>query len=602
MRGADFVIRDRRRNLLPGGKESLMNQRKAKVAVMPRGLEKTPTGVCGLDEITGGGLPKGRPTLVSGSAGCGKTMLGLAFLVHGAVEYGEPGVFMAFEETEDELGANVVSLGIDLPRLVARKKLCIDSVKIERNEIEETGEYDLGGLFIRLADAIDSIGAKRVVLDTIEVLFAGLTNHAIVRAELRRLFRWLKDKGVTALITAEQGAGTLTRYGLEEYVADCVIQLDQRVTDQIATRRLRVVKYRGSAHGSNEYPFLITKNGISVLPITSLGLDHRASTQRISSGIARLDTLLGGQGYYRASSILVSGYAGTGKTTLAAAFAAATCRRGERCLFVAFEESSSQLLRNMRSVGIDLEPFVKNGLLRFHATRPTAAGLESHLAAIHDLITAFQPAAVVIDPLTNLTSVGTRLDVTATLARLIDFLKTTQITMVATSLTAGGDNEEQSEVGISSLMDTWILVRNLESGGERNRGLYILKSRGMAHSNQVREFVISSEGVRLLDVYTGSGTVLTGSARIAQLERERVEEALRREEVEGKRAEIEHRRAAAAAQIEALKADLAIAERELKRLDAALVLRGQELAKARSDMARSRMGDKEAAPGDGHVH
>ena len=581
-----------------------MNQRKAKAALMPRGVEKSPTGVRGLDEITGGGLPKGRPTLVSGSAGCGKTMLGLAFLAHGALDYNEPGVFMAFEETEDELAANVASLGIDLRRLVAQKKLCIDSVKIERSEIEETGEYDLGGLFVRLNDNIDSIGAKRVVLDTIEVLFAGLTNHAIVRAELRRLFRWLKDKGVTAFITAEQGTGTLTRYGLEEYVADCVILLDQRVTDQIATRRLRVVKYRGSVHGSNEYPFLITKDGVSVMPITSVGLDHQASTQRISTGVARLDTLLGGQGYYRGSSILVSGAAGTGKTTLAAAFAAATCRRGERCLYVAFEESSSQLLRNMSSVGIDLEPFVKKGLLQFHTTRPTASGLESHLATIHDRITAFQPAAVVVDPLTNLTAVGTRLDVAATLARLIDFLKNQQITMLSTSLTAGGDSEEQSEVGISSLMDTWILVRNLESGGERNRGLYILKSRGMAHSNQVREFVLSNEGIRLLDVYTGGGAVLTGSARVAQLERDRVDEALRQEEVEGKRAEIERRRAATSAQIEALKAELSGADRELKRLDAAFVLRGQEMVKARGEMARSRMSDKDGSslPGGSHVH
>ena len=571
-----------------------MNQHKAKLAVMPHGLRKTPTGIRGLDEITGGGLPHGRPTLVCGSAGSGKTMLGLAFLVHGAVDYNEPGVFMAFEETEDELAANVASLGIDLRRLAARKKIRVDSVKIERDEIEETGEYDLGGLFIRLNEAINSIGAKRVVLDTIEVLFAGLSNHAIVRAELRRLFRWLKDKGVTALITAEQGAGALSRYGLEEYVADCVITLDQRVTDQIATRRLRIVKYRGTAHGTNEYPFLITKDGVSVMPVTSMGLEHEASKQRITSGIPRLDTLLGGHGYYRGSSVLVSGGAGTGKTTLAAAFAAGTCQRGERCLYVAFEESSSQILRNMRSVGIDLEPYVKKGLLQFRALRPTAQGLESHLADMHDRIAAFRPAVVVVDPLTNLSSVGTRLDVTATLSRLIDYLKANHITMLATSLIGGGDNAEQSEVGVSSLMDTWLLVRNLEANGERNRGLYILKSRGMAHSNQVREFVLSGKGIHLLDVYTGSGMVLTGSARLAQLERERTEDALHREEQAIQRAEIEHRRAAAAAQMESSKAELAAIERELKRLDAATLLRGEEKVRARGEMARSRMADSRA--------
>ena len=334
-------------------------------------------------------------------------MMGLAFLTHGVIEYSEPGVFMAFEETADELSTNVASLGVDLDRLIARKKLIVDSVRIERSEVEETGEYDLTGLFIRLGEAIDSIGAKRVVLDTIEVLFAGLTNHGIVRAELRRLFSWLKDKGVTAFITAEQGnGGGLTRYGLEEYVADCVIRLDQRVTDQISTRRLRIVKYRGSAHGTNEYPFLITTHGVSVLPVTSMGLEHQASTKRIGTGVPRLDTLLGGKGYYRGSSILVSGGAGTGKTTLAAAFAAAACRRGERCLYITFEESASQILRNMRSVGIDLEPFVKKGLLQFHPVRPTFQGLESHLAAIHDLVNALRPAAVVTDPVTNFITAG----------------------------------------------------------------------------------------------------------------------------------------------------------------------------------------------------
>ena len=578
-----------------------MPTRKPRIIKPPRALEKAPTGVRGLDDITGGGLPRGRPTLITGGAGSGKTILGIAFLVNGALDYDEPGVFLAFEEAARELACNVASLGIDLPRLIARKKLIVDTIRIERSEIEETGEYDLGGLFIRLAEAIDAIGAKRVVLDTIEVLFSGLANHAIVRSELRRLFNWLKEKGVTAIITGEKGDGKFTRYGLEEYVADCVIVLDQRVSDQIATRRLRIVKYRGSSHQSNEFPFLITRHGISVLPVTSLELNHQVTTQRVSSGLPRLDTLLGGKGYYRGSTVLVSGGAGTGKTTLAAAFAAATCRRGERCLYIAFEESSGQFLRNMRSVGLDLEPFVKKGLLQFHATRPSSQGLESHLAVIHDLVTRFQPAAVVTDPITNLDNVGDSQDVKATLTRLIDFLKLQGITLLATSLTMGGDHEQRSEVGISSLMDTWLLVRNLESAGERNRGLYILKSRGMAHSNQIREFILSDRGIQLLDVYVGAGTVLTGSARIAQVEHERVEEALRRDEEQARQAEIERRRVAAAAQIKSLRADLAAADLDMKRLKAAAALRQQDLAKARSDMSASRMADTGCSTGGLHA-
>ncbi len=565
-----------------------MNRRKGKVVEMPAGLQKSPTGIRGLDEVTGGGLPRGRPTLVCGSAGSGKTLLGIEFLVRGAIDYHEPGVLLAFEETSEELATNVASMGIDLRRLVARGQLRVDAVRIERGEIEETGEYDLGGLFLRLSEAIDSIHAKRVVLDTIEVLFAGLSNHAIVRAELRRLFRWLKDKGVTAVITGERGDGSLTRYGLEEYVADCVILLDHRVSDQVFTRRLRVVKYRGTLHGTNEYPFLITKSGISVLPVTSMGLNHQVTNQRISSGIPSLDAMLGGQGYFRGTTILISGTAGTGKSTLAAAFAAAACERGERCLYVAFEESSSQILRNMRSVGMNLEPFVKSGLLRFYTTRPAAQGLEAHLVVLHDLVTSFQPQVVIVDPVTNLTTVGTVPDVKATLARLIDFLKTQQITLLATSLCRGGDSEDQTEVGISSLMDTWLLVRNLENNGERNRGLYILKSRGMAHSNQIREFVLTDRGIELVEVYVGAGSLLTGSARVAQIERERSEENLYRERKEARRAEIAHRRAATTAQIEALKADLLAADQELQRLDTAFAVREQERSQARTEMSRSR--------------
>lgn len=557
-------------------------------------LAKCPTGIRGLDEITQGGLPQGRPTLVCGGAGCGKTLLGIEFLVHGAVDYEEPGVLMAFEESESELGANVTSLGMDLPRLVRENKLRIDSVRVERSEIQETGDYDLGGLFVRLGAAIDSIGAKRLVLDTVEVLFSGLSNHAIVRSELRRLFGWLKEKGVTAIITGERGDGTMTRYGLEEYVADCVIVLDNRVLDQLCTRRLRVVKYRGSAHGTNEYPFLVGKTGISVLPITSMGLEYQASTKRVSTGVPRLDSMLGSQGYYLGSSVLISGAAGSGKTSLAAAFVHAACQRGEKCLYLAFEESPSQIMRNMQSIGFSLEPFVKKGLLQYQATRPSNEGLESHLARIEGLVHAFQPSAVIVDPVTSLLAVGDAPEVKSALARLTDLLKGRGVTALYTSLTAGGDSPEQSEVGISSLMDTWLLVRNLESEGERNRGLYILKSRGMSHSNQVREFVLSGKGIQLLDVYTGSGKVLTGAARLAQEERERAEEEAHQQEMAAKRAEIERRRAETAAQIESLRAALKSEDRELTQLAAAAAARQKGITRGRADLSRSRMADSDS--------
>ena len=455
-------------------------------------LLKSPTGITGLDEITGGGLPSGRPTLVCGSAGCGKTMLAIEFLVRGATQFGEPGVFMMFEENAQELTDNVRSLGFDLDELVGQKKIVLDHVHIERSEIEETGEYDLEGLFIRLGHAIDSIGAKRVVLDTVEALFAGLPNHAILRAELRRLFRWLKDRGMTAVITGEKGEASITRYGLEEYVADCVITLDHRVAEQICTRRLRVVKYRGTAHGTNEYPFIIGKRGLSVLPITSIQLDHKASSDRIPTGIARLDDMLGGKGVYRGSSVLISGAPGTGKSSIGAKFADTACRRGERAILFAYEESPEQLLRNMRSVGIDLAPWVKKGLLQIHSSRPTMHGLEQHLVMMHDTVLAFQPSVVVVDPISNLTLDDTGAEVKPTLMRLIDFLKKLQITSVFTSLTTGGNAPEDSQIGVSSLMDTWLLLRNLEFNGERNRLISVLKSRGMAHSNQVREFLMSA--------------------------------------------------------------------------------------------------------------
>ena len=499
-----------------------MAQAKDKPKSFATQLEKSPTGISGLDEITNGGLPRGRPTLVCGGAGCGKTLLAMEFIVRGITQYGEPGVFMSFEETAEELANNVASLGFNVESLIRRKKMAIDFVRVERSEIHETGEFDLEGLFVRLDAMIDEIGAKRVVLDTVEALFAGIPNEAILRAELRRLFRWLKDKKVTAIITGEQGENTLTRHGLEEYVSDCVILLDHRVDSQVATRRLRIVKYRGSNHGTNEYPTMIDQDGLSVLPISSLGLTYPVTTERVSSGIPRLDTMLDGKGYYRGSSILISGVAGTGKTSLAAAFVDSLCRAGRRVMYLSFEESPDQIIRNMRSIGFNLSQWVRKGLLEFHSVRPQIYGLEMHLANMHKLITKFKPEGVVMDPVTNLTSIGDAAEIKAMLTRLIDFMKNQGITCIYTSLTGGASAPEQSEVGISSLMDAWLLVKILESDGERNRLIYILKSRGMAHSNQVREFVLLSDnGINLLDVYVGPSGVLRGSARLAQESRKK---------------------------------------------------------------------------------
>jgi circadian clock protein KaiC len=486
----------------------------------PASLAKVPTGVVGLDEILGGGVPRGRPTLVCGAAGCGKTMLAAEFIVCGAMRYDEPGVFMMFEESAAELTENVRSLGFDLERLQKQKKVALDYVHIERSEIEETGEYDLEGLFIRLGHAIERIGARRVVLDTIEALFSGLPNHAVLRAELRRLFRWLKERGMTAIITAERGENALTRYGLEEYVADCVILLDHRIVHQVSTRRLRVVKYRGSAHGTNEYPFLIGENGLSVLPVTSLRLDHRASERRVSTGIAGLDEMLGGKGFFEGSSVLVSGAPGTGKSSVGLAVAQAACRRGERALVFSYEESPSQLLRNMRSIGMDLEPWRKRGLLRLHSSRPTVFGLEEHLVLMHQLVEEFEPAVVVVDPISNLTLEREESSLKPTLMRLIDFLKQRSITAVYTTLMHdAGEPLADSQIGVSSLMDTWLLLSNQEHNGARTRTLQVLKSRGMAHSNQVREFVFSDHGIDLVDVFLSEDRILTGAERVAHATR-----------------------------------------------------------------------------------
>ncbi len=461
-------------------------------------LRKSATGIPGLDEITQGGLPTGRPTLVAGGPGSGKTLLGITFLVNGALLFDEPGVLMTFEENADELAQDVASLGFDLHGLIEQKRLVVDFVHIERSEIEETGEYDLEGLFVRLEHAVKSVGAKRVVLDTLETLFGGLQNETILRAELRRLFRWLRDRDLTVVITGERGEGTITRHGLEEYVTDAVIQLDHRVYEQISTRRIRVVKYRGSHHGTNEYPFLIDADGLSVLPVTSMALQHEASTERVSTGLDGLDEMLGGHGYYRGSTVLATGTAGTGKTTLAAHFAHAACRRGERCLYFQFEESPQQMIRNMRTAGLDLSPWVDEGRLRFHADRPTRFGLETHLVLMHRAVDQFQPDVVVVDPMTNMLVAGTQIDVRAMLTRMIDFLKTRNVTALFTSLTHGGEAIEGTETMISSLVDTWVLLTSEEVARRRRRSLSVLKSRGMPHSDDVRDFRFSSHGIDLL--------------------------------------------------------------------------------------------------------
>jgi len=552
-------------------------------------IQKAPTGIRGLDEISLGGLPRGRTTIICGGPGCGKTMLGIEFLVRGALEYDEPGVLMAFEETPEDIAKNVASLGFDIQDLADRKKLFLDYISVEPSEIAETGDYDLEGLFIRLDNAVETVGAKRVMFDTLEALFSSFSNEAILRSEFRRLFRWLKERDLTAVITAEKGETTLTRYGLEEYVSDCVIALDHRVKDQISARRMRIVKYRGTKHGADEYPFLIDEQGMSILPLTSLQLEHKVSDERVSSGVQDLDQMLEGKGYYRGSSVLVSGTAGSGKTTLAASFAEATCRRGERCLYIGFEESADQITRNMKSVGIDLEPWIEKGLLYHDAWRPTQFGLEMHLLRIHKLVEKFQPAAVVIDPITNLVSVGSgEKEVYSMLMRLMDFLKGRMITCVFVSLTGGGAALEKTEVGVSSLTDTWILLRDIELNGERNRCLYILKSRGMAHSNQLREFTMSNQGLKLIPAYVGLGGVLTGSSRVAQEAKERAAALAEEQENQRRQREMKLKRLNLEAQIATLQAELASAEKRIEEVVQEDEIRVQQVKQDRAELAKSR--------------
>jgi circadian clock protein KaiC len=560
-------------------------------------LEKARTGIAGFDEVTNGGVPKGRPTIVCGGPGCGKTMFAVEFLVRGATQYNEPGVLMTFEETSEEMTKNVASLGFDLKGLAARKKLVLEYVRIEPAEIHETGEYDLEGLFIRLQHAVDKIGAKRVVLDTVEAIFSGFGNTGVLRAEIRRLFRWLKDHGLTTVVTAEKGDGSFTRYGLEEYVSDCVIFLDHRVTDQLSTRRMRVVKYRGASHIADEVPFLIDERGFSVLPSSSMTLDHGVSNERVSSGVKDLDDMLEGKGFYRGSSVLVSGTAGSGKSTLAAHFAQQTCRGGERCLYVAFEESAAQAMRNMRSVGLDLQKQMRKGLLRFEAWRPTQSGLEMHLLQIHKLVEQHKPAAVVLDPLTSL-MVGNINQTHSMLMRLIDFLKTRGITGFFTALTAGRSKEiEETDIGISSLIDTWIFARDVELNGERNRCIHVLKSRGMANSNQVREFLMSKDGIRLLPVYVGGGAVLTGSARLSQEARERAEGVLRQQTKEEQRRSLDGKRKTLEAQIEAMRSEFAQEEARISVAAKQDDQRERDLSQDMMDMGSFRGGARQGKSG-----
>jgi circadian clock protein KaiC len=562
-------------------------------------LPKAPTGMDGLDTITLGGLPRGRPTLVAGGAGCGKTLLGLEFLLRGALEFGEPGVFVAFEETEADLIQNVASLGFDLRDLIERKLLLVEYIHVERSEIEETGDYDLEGLFIRLGLAVDAIGAKRVVLDTLEVIFSGFTNQAILRNELRRLFRWLKQRSLTVILTAERGEGAYTRHGLEEYVSDCVILLDHRVVNQVSTRRIRVVKYRGSAHGTNEYPFLIDEHGLSVLPITAVSLQHKAVNERVSSGVPALDDMLGGKGYYRGSSILISGTAGAGKSSLAGSFAAAAAQRGERVLYFGFEESPDQIVRNMSSIGLNLERARQRGLLRIHSVRPTHFGLDMHLAVMQRLIEEFEPRVVIADPLSSLLNVGSAGEVNAILVRLLDNLKTHGVTALFTSLTGEGAFQEHTEVNISSLIDTWLVLRVIESAGERNRGLMVVKSRGMAHSNQMREYRLTNAGVQLMEVYTGAGGVLTGAARAAQETQELAAAMMQREEYDRQQRAVERRREALEAQIAVLRAQFEAETEEAAFASSELALRVEAAEAGRATQSQMRWGNR--ADTNGHT-
>jgi len=529
-------------------------------------LEKASSGVPGFEDITHGGLPRGRPTLVCGSAGCGKTLFGMQFLVKGAIEKDEPGVFVAFEETESDLRTNVASLGWDLDTLFNQKKFTVESIIISPDEITEAGQYDLEGLFVRLDAAIREVGARRIVLDTVETLFGAFMDAHIVRAEFRRLLQWLKDRGITAIVTAERGDGHLTRFGIEEYVSDCVIELSQTMHGQTTRRHLRILKYRGSGHGTNAYPFLIGQRGIHLFPVTELGLDFPVSEERISSGIHRLDEMLGGKGFYRASSLLLSGTAGTGKSSISASFAAAACARGEQVLYISYEESRTQIIRNMKSIGIDLQKWYENGRLVFHTERVTSHDLEEHFFLVKEIIDINQPEVVIIDPVSNMLQMGSPNEVKNLMTRLIDLLKSRGITTLATELVSGGNPMEATNTDISSLIDSWLLLREIESGGERNRLLYVLKSRGMSHSHQVREFILTDHGIELKDVYEGPAGLVTGTARYTQERQEEAQRQHRLEEIERRKNELARKQNLKAAKLKEIEAQFRGEEEELERM------------------------------------
>lgn len=528
-------------------------------------LEKASSGVPGFEDITHGGLPRGRPTLVCGSAGCGKTLFGMQFLVKGATEKDEPGVFVAFEETESDLRTNVASLGWDMDTLFNQKKFAVESIIISPDEMTEAGQYDLEGLFVRLDAAIREVGARRIVLDTVERLFDAFMDAHIVRAEFRRLLQWLKDRGVTAIVTAERGDGHLTRFGIEEYVSDCVIELSQTMHGQTTRRHLRILKYRGSGHGTNAYPFLIGQRGIHLFPVTELGLDFPVSEERISSGIHRLDEMLGGKGFYRASSLLLSGTAGTGKSSISASFAAAACARDEQVLYISYEESRTQIIRNMKSIGIDLQKWYENGRLVFHTERVTSHDLEEHFFLVKEIIDINQPEVVIIDPVSNMLQMGSPNEVKNLMTRLIDLLKSRGITTLATELVSGGNPMEATNTDISSLIDSWLLLREIESGGERNRLLYVLKSRGMSHSHQVREFILTDHGIELKDVYEGPAGLVTGTARYTQERQEEAQRQHRLEEIERRKNELARKRNLKAAKLKEIEAQYRGEEEELER-------------------------------------
>lgn len=554
---------------------------------MTDGIAKSATGIDGFDELTLGGLPTGRPTLVCGAAGCGKTLFASTFLVNGAREHGEAGVFVTFEERPVDIVSNVASLGFGLDELIRDRKVSIEHVAIDPAELAEVGDYDLEALFLRLELAVDEIGAKRIVLDTIESLFSAFRNPAILRAEIRRLFDWLKQKGLTAVITGERGDGTLTRQGLEEYVSDCVILLDHRVHDQVSTRRLRIVKYRGTAHGTNEYPFLIGEDGFGVLPVSALGLGHMVHEERVSSGVADLDAMLSGGGFHRGSSVLLSGVAGSGKSSIGACFIDAACAAGGRALYFSFEESQAQTVRNMRSIGLDLGRWIDAGLLQCIAARPTFYSLEAHLAVMLREVQRFAPMLVVLDPISAFLESGEAREVQAMLLRMIDYLKSKGITGVFTHL-AHEQGESRTDAGLSSLMDAWILLLNREANGEFNRELYLLKARGIAHSNQVREFLMSDAGIRLIEPYLGEDGALTGSARRFAEARARRVEVERVAELDRVQQRIAQRRRRAQAQIEALQAELEADEIELGSLAAQEAAHRRQSAIDAADMARGR--------------